>query len=453
MGAGLFVSRDGGESWLVASDIEPTFVAGLLTVGDDGQRLFARTRRGLFRTLDGGVTWQRVAASIKPRVDALAYDAIGERVLLATNDGRVYRGRAEQDDWRPWDAGVGRSGTAFALAPAPEPPGGWWLATQSGLYLREQGGSWQHAGVGLGISVPTSLAQAADGTLYVSAIGGVYASTDSGVRWQRRSNGLPAISVLSVAVAASDPRVVYAGTDGMGLFRSDDGGHTWIAPPALETSPTAASFPSESPPRPVPVVAAVAVSPVDPMHVYARAAFERLYESRDGGASWSTHWQGLDLQTEVITVAVDPANPDRIFAGGTQRLFRSDNGGESWQAVGPELDGQTVYAVAFDINKPDFVYAGATKGAYRSENSGEHWSPWGDGLEDVTVTALVLAPHGRDIYAGSKYKAVFSSTDMGATWQPIGPQRDTSVNGLTLSSSGDRLTIAATTGLWRGILQ
>jgi photosystem II stability/assembly factor-like uncharacterized protein len=446
--AGLFLSRDRGQTWQVAAEIGRTTVAGLWLGDRQGHTAYARTRRGLFRSDDRGETRRPLAAGIEERIDALALDPAAGWVYLATNHGRIFRGRHGEDSWLPWGEGWGGRRIVFTLRQAPDDPRVLYAGVEPGLYRSTDGGlSWQLLQGGLGMPQATALAQAPEGTLYLANADGVYVSKDAGERWVRLGRGLPAVPVLSVAVSPADPLVLYAGTDGHGLYRSNDGGQTW--------TPTA---------LPVPAVPALLLHPADPRRVYARAAFQRVYESRDGGQTWTTPWEGMDLTTEVISLALDPQQPEVLYAGGTEALFKSTDGAGSWQRIAPELAGQTVFAVVVDPADSNVLYAGATRGVYRSADGGQSWQRLGSGagvtllrqgsgMEEITVTALAFHPGGRKgtfalrqsqvLYAGTKYHGVYRSDDGG---DGLG---QTSVNALLVSTDGRWLFAATPEGFYR----
>ena len=127
------------------------------------------------------------------------------------------------------------------------------------------------------------------------------------------------------------PLLMYAGLDASGIYSSADGGLHWVA--------TGWSGPG----RPLwPLTHEI------PQHLFVRAPYERIYESQDGGLNWRSRWAGMDFSTQVISVALDGAHPGTLYAGGTEGFFRSLDGAASWQPVGPELAGQTVFAITLD---------------------------------------------------------------------------------------------------------
>jgi photosystem II stability/assembly factor-like uncharacterized protein len=437
-GAGLFSSHDRGASWQRADAVGETFVSVILLQprgespcnrADDC--VVVRARSGLLTTLDGGRTWRKVEAGWDGRVDAVTIAGAQPAWILATDRGRLYRS-SDGLRWVPWGDGLGRRGAVFFLATDPERADRLFAGTENGLYLSSNGGlGWQPSPAGPGDPSADALALGSDGLLYLANVDGVYVSTDSGGSWDRRSEGLPPVPILAVAVAPSAPNVVYAGASGAGLFRSDNGGRTWSV-----TGWDGASVPG------------IAVHPADPDRVYFRVAFERVYSSDDGGHSVRARWTGFTTFTEIMSLAIDSRAPDRLYAGGTDTLYRSLDGAASWQAAAPDLDGQTVFALLADGVR-DRLVAGATKGVYASGDDGRTWRPWGRGLEDITVTALVLHPlKPARVYAGTRYRGVYRSEDGGRTWQPAGLEVS-SVNALLLSPDGRWLYAATPKGFFR----
>lgn len=439
-GTGLFRSADGGQTWQRAADVPATFVAGVWFDPLDSRWAYARTRAGLYHSEDGGQRWQPVGTAFEGRVDVLLPGPGAGQALLLTNAGQVY---ATADGGRTWQprGKLSRPGTAYGLWRLPNDASATLVAaTHAGLWRSDDeggaaGSRWQPWLHGPGPAVANDLTLAADGALYLATPAGVYRSDDDGATWMPRSEGLPAASVLSVAVAPTNPGVLYAGVDGAGLYRSSDGGHTWVTT-RLE----------------VPSAPGILIDPTDPDHLFIRAAYQRIYESRDGGETWRTPWDGLDLSTEIIALDWGPDAPLVLFAAGTEALYRSVDGGQSWQPLAAELVGQTVFQVVVDPRDPRRLSIGATKGAYLSRDGGTTWAPWGRGLEDVTVSALAFDPQRpQEAFAGSRYRGVYRSQDSGETWQPAGLE-GASIYRLVATAEGRWLIAVTDRGVWRAPL-
>ena len=236
------------------------------------------------------------------------------------------------------------------------------------------------------------------GVFYFGACnGGVWKTEDGARTWRNVSDGFFRSSAVgAVAVAASDPSVVYVGTGeacirsnvshGDGVYRSTDGGRTWAHLGLADTRH----------------IARVRVDPRDPDRVYVAAlghAFgpnetRGVFRSRDGGATWE-HVLYVDADTGACDLAMDPHNPRILFAGmwhgrrtghgltsGSERggLWRSTDGGDTWTALrgAPGLPDGIWGRIGVSPSgaREGLVYLtleAEEGGVFRSPDGGDHW--------------------------------------------------------------------------------
>jgi photosystem II stability/assembly factor-like uncharacterized protein len=218
--------------------------------------------------------------------------------------------------------------------------------------------------------------------------------------------GPPDSSTVScLAVAPSDPSVVYACVIGAGVQRSNDGGATW--------QPAGRGLDS-------PLVNGIAVDPTDPAVVYA-ATQTGLSRSTNGGATWRTSGPVNGLKSHAVVV--DPAQPRVLFLGTAMGIFRSDNGGAAWQQ---QTDGLIpairynfeVLALAIDPVHPRTVYAahiGIHNGIHKTVNGGRIWFP----LRRVTVDTLAVDPVSDTTVWAAGDAGIFRSADGGLTFEKV----------------------------------
>ncbi len=246
-----------------------------------------------------------------------------------------------------------------------------------------------------------------------------------------------------VTGVTSDPNVYYFGVASGGLWKTIDGGVSWK--PLWDDFPEAA-----------PAVGAVAVAQSDPKIVYAGTGEinirgnvvtgNGLYKSTDSGKSWQ--FSGLRDSHAIGRIIIDPSDPNivmvaalgHVFGENTERgVFRSTDGGASWKKV-LYVDSKTGASdIQFDPTNPKIVYAGMWQahrkpwimesggpgsGLYKSFDGGEHWRRLsGGGLPDGILGRINIAPtaDGKTVYAmiEAKKGGLFRSDDGGETWSLI----------------------------------
>jgi photosystem II stability/assembly factor-like uncharacterized protein len=197
-----------------------------------------------------------------------------------------------------------------------------------------------------------------------TADGHVFSSTDEGGHWQlisRIGSGQDDV-VTHIIVDPRDAKRLYASTwtlysGGGGVYRSDDGGHTWnIIGLAHET------------------VRALAQSPTDPKLLLA-GALSGVYLSTDEGASWNriTPEKHDDLRN-FDSVAFDPKDNNTIYAGTYHLPWKTSNGGKDWfPIVKGMIDDSDVMSIIVDPANSENVHATACSGIYHSVNGGTQW--------------------------------------------------------------------------------
>jgi len=275
--------------------------------------------------------------------------------------------------------------------------------------------------------------------------GGVWKTTDYGHTWRPIFDDQPTGSIGDLAVAPSDPNIIYVGSGeglqrpdlstGDGIYKSTDGGKTWRNMGLRDAQQ----------------IGAVIVDPKDPNRVFVAALGhpygpneERgVYRTIDGGATWARVLY-KDENTGAIQVAFDPTNPRIVYAdlwagrqgpwengawqGPGSGLFKSTDGGDTWKmlTVGLPSFEQGLGRIGFDISSsnPNILYATVDAnpqqgGVYRSDDAGESWRKisgdtrlWGRGSDFAEIRANPKNPEIVFVANTGSYK----STDGGKTW-------------------------------------
>jgi photosystem II stability/assembly factor-like uncharacterized protein len=241
---------------------------------------------------------------------------------------------------------------------------------------------------------------------YVGAVnGGVWKTEDSGRTWRPIFDSQPTQSIGAIAVAPSDPNIVYVASGegllrpdlsvGNGIYRSADAGRSWTRRGLTDGQQ----------------IAELAIDPHDPArlfaavlgHPYGPNAERGIYRSRDAGASWERVLY-RDENTGGSAVVIDPQHPQVVYAGlwearlgpwedkneynGTGGgLFKSTDGGTTWRHITAGLPAnltqinlavaasasQRLYATVGTTTEGDYSSA-AGLGVYRSDDAGENWT-------------------------------------------------------------------------------
>lgn len=310
-------------------------------------------------------------------------------------------------------------------------------------------------------------------TVYLGAAqGGIWRSRDDGATWTELGNDLPSLAMGVIAIAPSNPSIIYAGTGeahlsgdsyfGAGLLKSVDGGLNWtqITGPASITPPQQPAFINAA-------FSAIAIDPTAPSTLFAATeagatatavgfAYEPpvgdlgIWKSSDGGLTWQNMNPAGSLTRPGSDVLIDPRQPRRTLAALRETgIYLSNNGGEvgTWQkltnglpasgfyriglATGPPLSPSTestFYAVF--ARTPTLTTYGTLQGIFRSTDGGLTWTQIG-GPPDTGVQlnynmAIAIDPlDARVIYYGTSTNAVITggvvwrTLDGGTTWTDI----------------------------------
>ena len=325
-GGGNYLSEDGGRTWVNASTgYSGASVDFLFVDPSNAQNLLCGAASGLFESTDRGQTWEGLAyqPARATNITALAVDPSDPDHIIS----------------RPWDI----------------------------------------------VALPVSY--------------------DGGTTWERipiRDAHEHLVTALAFAPSNSD--TVYAGRGmrgcderreescpaGGGIDVSHDSGLTWseVDDPLVRDKH----------------VVVLAVHPEDSRTVFAGTLYHGAYLSSDGGDTWESLALGL---SSVLALAIDPEDPQVIYAGGCGGINRSDDGGATWIWTSGGLEPETIVrAIQIDPSR-EAVWCGDFRGVHISYTQGDRWENVNDGLTTDNVTSLALAADGTAMYAGTSGQGVF----------------------------------------------
>ncbi|WP_284343685.1 hypothetical protein [Dyella mobilis] len=370
---------------------------------------------GVWKTDDAGRTWQ-------PAFDNVPAAPIGAIAVAPSDPNVIY-------------AGSGQVAARYDVAAG------------NGMYRSGDGGkSWQHIGLTQSKHIGAVLVNPHDAnTLLVGVLGhyfgpnkerGVYRSTDGGKTWTQTLSIDADTGVVDLKADPADPNIVYAAAwqvrnypwlsyfqpnagPGSGLYKSTDGGLTWkrISGNGWPTG----------------TLARIGIATASGHRIYAvvNSAKPRgdsgLYRSDDGGASWQAVSRESWLPNDYFSrITVDPQNRDRIYSAG-QSIRRSDDGGKHWEIFKGAPGGDDYHFLWIDPRNSQRMIAASDQGAVVTVNGGNSWSSW---YNQPTGQFYHLATDDRFpywIYSGQQDSGtvgIASRSDYGAIsyrdWRPVG---------------------------------
>ena len=250
--------------------------------------------------------------------------------------------------------------------------------------------------------------------------GGVWKTVNAGVTWNPIFDSQSVYSIGNVTVDPSNPHTIWVGTGedvggrhvgfGDGIYRSDDGGHTWANKGLTESQH----------------ISTILVHPSDSNTVWAavqgplwnKGGERGLYMTQDGGETW-TKTLGDDEWTGVTDIVMDPRDPNVLYAatwqhhrtvaaymggGPNSGLHKSVDGGKSWQALSNGLPKGNIgkIGLAISAQNPDIVYAAIELnrregGVWRTDDRGASWTKGADAVGGGTgphyYQEIVASPH------------------------------------------------------------
>lgn len=242
----------------------------------------------------------------------------------------------------------------------------------------------------------------------------------------------------------TEAETVYAGAEDAALFRSDDGGMSWLELPGLRKAkgelwqPGAGGM----------CLHTIIHHPQDPNRMFVAISAAGAFRTDDGGETWKPITQGLqsgeipdpdaDVGHCVHRITLHPSNPDVLFMQKHWDVMRSDDAGESWYEISGNLPSDFGFPIVVHAHEPETIYVVPIKSdsehyppdgklrVFRSKTGGNEWEALTKGLPQENYFANILRgamdvdsldPCG--LYFGTTGGQIFASADGGENWQTI----------------------------------
>jgi photosystem II stability/assembly factor-like uncharacterized protein len=384
LGGGLVVrSDDRGATWTVllkADKVVPTRALALahgeprlLAVGgDDGVRLSA----------DGGRTWKRTGEGLEGlgQVESLAFDPSDRRILYAGTWRQAFRTRDGGASWSRIADGMVLDATVYAWDFDVADSRDVWVSTCGWVYRSRDGGDrWTRYTSGFTNRRSHSVKRdpTRPGVVYAATVGGLHRSDDGGATWARVTRESLVVTALEV-----DGRTgrLYIGTEGEGVFTSDDGGRTLESGSRGLTEARVAELVSD---------------PNDPGRVY----FFRAFAGEESGVWEATGRQVRKVSRDPLPATASLASfrgPDGrtvLLVASSAGLKVSRDGGAHWESPAAAPEGTPIVAYGAPFESPVVV---TTEGVFTSLD-GKRFGAVAGGLRAVQSAELLADRNGEPL--------------------------------------------------------
>jgi photosystem II stability/assembly factor-like uncharacterized protein len=302
--------------------------------------LYAGTFTTLFRSTDGGETWEEKSAGLPTAsVINVTVDS-SDNVFIDVFAHGIYNSTDNGESWQPT--------TSFPLV---TPPFIYSIPCASGL----------SAGV---------VVSSDNEYFYACTSGEIFASQDTGRTWELRYEHIPTnFTVKNLVIDNAD--ILFVCTVGDGVWRSIDRGYNW-----QEINNGLGGYQTR------------VILAIDDQNIFSAADGAGIFKSTDGGDSWNRMNSGIQFPS--ILSIVYHKNADVLIAGGSEgRIYRSADRGETWSQITSGLPMLGFFESLFYHDTTQIVYgAVSSRGVFRSVDSGISWEQINCGLTDTIAMSL-----------------------------------------------------------------
>ncbi|HEV1283849.1 MAG TPA: hypothetical protein VNU44_01000 [Bryobacteraceae bacterium] len=339
---GLFKTVNGGITWQALFEDQPNPSIGAIAIapsnpsiiyvgtGEANNRQSSSWGDGVYKSMDAGVSWTHLGLKETHHIGRIVVHPTDPNIVYVAASGDLWGPNKERGVFRSTDGGATWSQTLIIdpdtgvsdIAIDPQSP--------NILYAA----AYQHRRTVFGYNGggPGS---------------GLYRSTDSGAHWTKLSKGLPPtgdVGRCALSVYRKNPNIVYALVEHRtlgGVYRSEDKGASWARM-------------SDTDPRPM-YFSQIRVDPNSDLKIWLGGV--NIYMSEDGGKNF-VQTRFARVHSDVHAIWIDPANSDHLLSGNDGGIWVTEDSGRNWRHLNNIALGQ-FYEVAYDFQKPYHICGGA----------------------------------------------------------------------------------------------
>jgi len=315
---------------------------------------------------------------------------------------------------QPWQPVGPDGGTVRSLAIDPKDPDRIFLGTSAGnLYLSvDKGASWSRFArpgnsaemvldhIVIDPADPRNIFVAAWNAQLPNSDGELYRSKDGGKSWEIVPD-LHGKSLRALSIAASDSKVLVVGALD-GIYRSRNGGHDWerISPENHAE---------------IKNVESVAIDPVNPDVIYA-GTWHLPWKTEDGGKTWHNIKKGVIDDSDVFSIVIDPSQPANLFISACSGIYRSESAGEMFRKIqGIPYSARRTRMLQMDPTDHNVVYAGTTEGLWKTTDAGVTWKRMTG--PNIVINDVLIDPRSpARLLLATDRSGVLASDDGGVTF-------------------------------------
>src|SRR5579864_4700220 len=375
----LFRTHNGGKSWDMLSDLHNKSIRALAIASSDSKVLVAGALDGVYRTNDGGNNWQRISpanhAEIK-NIESIAIDPQNPDAVYAGTWHLAWKTDDGGKTWRHINKGMIDDSDVFSIIVDPTNPSVVFASACSGIYKSTSAGDLFQKIQGIPFSARRTRVLKEDPSnpaiVYAGTTEGLWKTTDAGKTWNRVTN--PEVVVNDVMVDPRNSQRVMLATDRAGVLASDDGAKTFLTTNHGYTHR---------------YVTSIIADKNDSNTIFVGVVNDRemggVFVSQDAGQHWTQKAKGLDGR-DVFTLK--QTSTGELVAGTNRGMFVLPKNGREWSPINDVINRTSSHtaktktearsiltARVNDVEiTPSTWMAATSAGLFTSSNQGKSWS-------------------------------------------------------------------------------